>query len=270
MTEKNKWIVSIALAFLGVVIPIALYFNSIPERVIVFEVVSKTDLVGSLDGVDELEIFIREKPVKEAYLYLVKLKNSGTEPITVSDYEKPIQIKYDGEILSVKAKEKIPTNLSLDYLVKDEVVSINPFLFNSEEEFSLEIVSSSENYPSVESRIAGISEIQESYPSEKSTLNLVITLALSFTLLVFYAKSLRQFIEKIKQVGLSEKIALCTLSMTCALSSILLAKTVIDIETYKWAVYSSIVIPIYLGMYWARLEIRYNKSIQPTADVAAD
>jgi hypothetical protein len=36
MTEKNKWITSIALAFLGVVITIALYFNSIPERIVTF------------------------------------------------------------------------------------------------------------------------------------------------------------------------------------------------------------------------------------------
>lgn len=270
MTEKNKWIVSIALAFLGVVIPVALYFNSISERVVVFEVVSKTDLVGLLDGVDELEISIKNTPVKDAYLYLVKLKNTGTEPITVNDYEKPIQIKFDSEILSVKTKEKIPSNLSLDYLIKDEIISVNPFLFNSEEAFSLEIVSSSENYPSVESRIAGISEIQESYPSEKSTLNFVFTLSLSFALLVFYAKSFRQFIEKIKQPGLSEMITLFALSMTCAFSSISLAKTVIDIEAYMWVFLSSIVIPISLGMYWARLEIRYNKSIQSTVDAAVD
>ncbi|MFC1519648.1 hypothetical protein ACFL6Z_08000 [Pseudomonadota bacterium] len=270
MTEKNKWIISIALAFLGVVIPIALYFNSIPERIVVFEVVSKTDLVGALDGVDELEISIKEKQVKEAYLYLVKLTNTGTEPIMVSDYEKPIQIKFDGEILSVKAKEKIPTNLSLDYLVEGESVLVNPFLFNSEEEFSLEIVSSSKNYPSVASRIAGISEIKESYPSERSTIKLAITLTLSFILLVFYAKSFRQFFEKLKQKGVSEKLTLFILSMTCAFSSVLLAKTVIDIEAYRWTVYSSIVIPITLGMYWARLEFRYNKSIQPTADAAAD
>jgi hypothetical protein len=254
MTEKNKWITSISLAFLAVVIPIALYFNSIPERIVTFEVISKTDLISALDGVDEIEISINEKQVKEAYLYLVKLKNTGTEPITVSDYEKPIQLKFDGGILSVKVKEKIPTNLSLDYLIEDESVLVNPFLFNSEEEFSLEILSSSKIYPSVESRIAGISEIKESYPSERSAIKLVFTLTLCFILLVFYAKSFRQFSELIKQKGVSEKVTLITLCMTCVCSSILLAKTVIDIETYEWWAYSSIVIPLSLGVYWGSPE----------------
>lgn len=270
MAEKYKWIISIILAFLGVVIPIALYFTSIPERSIVFEVVSKTDLVGSLDGIDELKITIKEKQVKEAVLYLVKLKNTGTEPITVSDFEKPILIKLDDEIFSAKTKEKIPENLSLEYSIEGESVIVKPFLFNSDEEFSLEILSPSKNYPTVDYRIAGISEIKESYPSENPFLKLAITITLSFILLVFYSKSFMQLFVRKNQTSLSGKVSHFTLSITCAFSSILLAKTVIDIETYERFVYASIVVPITLGMYWAILELRDNESIQPTSNAAAD
>lgn len=270
MTEKNKWIVSIALAFLGVVIPIVLYFNSIPERIIVFDVVSKTDLVGALDGVDELEISIKEKQVKEAYLYLVKFTNTGTEPITASDYEKPIQIKFDGEILSVKAKEIIPTNLSLDFSIENKSVSVSPFLFNPEEEFSFEIVSSSKSYPSVESRIAGMSEIKENYPSGGSTTKHIITLTLSFILLVFYAKSFKQFLEKLKQKGVIEKITLLTLGLTSVCSSILLAQSVIDIAALNLGALSLVLIPIALGFYLAKLEFKYSNSSQPDSDTSAD
>jgi len=219
MTEKNKWLLSIALAFLGVVIPIALYFNSIPERIIAFEVVSKSDLVDPLGGVDGLEITIKGKQVKEATLYSVKFTNTGTVPITVNDFEKPIYLKFDGEIFSVKAKEKIPSNLSLEYSLKDERVVVSPFLFNPEEEFSLEIVSSSRNYPTVESRIAGISEIKESYPSKNSTLKLIVTLALSLILLVFYSKSYWQLFYQKNETNLRGKVALFTLGATCSLCS---------------------------------------------------
>lgn len=265
MIEKNKWIISVALAFLGVVIPIVLYFISIPERSIVFDVVSKTDLVGSLDGIDGLEITIKEKQVKEASLYLVKLKNTGSEPITVSDFEKPMLIKLDNEIFSVRAKEKTPKNLSLEYSIEDESVLVKPFLFNSGEEFSLEIVSSSKNYPTVDSRISGISEVKKNYPSEKSTLKIAITLLLSFILLVFYSKSIWLAIK-----STNRKTSHIILGVTCSFSSILLIKTVIDIDAYKWFLFASITVPIALGMYWAKWEIGYNKSIQPTAATAVD
>ncbi len=265
MIEKNKWVISVALTFLGVVIPIVLYFASIPERSIVFEVVSKTDLVGSLDGIDGLEITIKDKQIKEASLYLVKLKNTGTEPIMTSDFEKPMLIKLDSEIFSVKAKDKTPENLTLEYLIEDESILIKPFLFNSDEEFSLEIVSSSKSYPTVDSRIAGISSIKENYPSKNSILKIAISLTLSFILLVFYSKSFWLLIKRKNQ-----KISNLILGITCSFSSILLAKTVIDIEAYKWYIFASMIVPISLGMYWARLENGYNKSIQPTADASAD
>ncbi|WP_394238424.1 hypothetical protein [Pseudomonas anguilliseptica] len=254
MTEKNKWVISVVLAFLGVVIPIALYFTSIPERNVVFEVVSKTDLVGSLNGIDDLEITIKEKQVKDASLYLIKLKNTGTEPVTVSDFEKPVFINLGDEIFAAKVKEKIPKNLSLDYFIEGKSIVVKPFLFNSGEEFSLEIVSSSKSYPTVDSRIAGISEIVESYPSKSPVLKLIVTLVLSFMLLVFYSKSLRSLIGRDNKKTFSEKASLFILSITCAFSSILLARTVIDLDAYRWIFFASIVIPISLGMYWAKWE----------------
>ena len=265
MIEKNKWIISAALAFLGVVIPIVLYFASMPERSIVFEVVSKTDLVGSLDGIDGLEITIKEKQVKEASLYLIKLKNTGTEPITTRDFEKPMLITFDNEIFSVKAMEKTPENLTLEYLIEDESIMVKPFLFNSDEEFLLEIVSSSKSFPTVDSRIAGISSIKESFPSENPILKVAITLTLSFVLLVFYSKSFWLLLKRKNQ-----KASNTILLVTCSFSSILLVKSVIDIETYKWYLFASIVVPITLGIYWARLESGYNKPIQPTADASSD
>jgi hypothetical protein len=260
MAEKYKWVTSIALPLLGVVIPVALYFNSIPERSLVFEVVSKTDLVGSLEGIDELEITIKDKPVKEAALYLVKLKNTGTEPITVSDFEKPIKLKLEGEIFSAKTKVKIPNNLSLEYSIEGENVIIKPFLFNSNEEFSLEILSSSKIYPIVDSRIAGIAGIKERYPSEnQDILKLVLTLSLSFILMVFYSKSFGLLFERNNPSRLSEKISHYTLIITCGFSSLLLVKTVIDLEAYKWIVFASMLVPMSLGLYLAKFELRYKK-----------
>jgi hypothetical protein len=174
-------------------------------------------------------------------------------------------ITFDNEIFSVKAMEKTPENLTLEYLIEDESIMVKPFLFNSDEEFLLEIVSSSKSFPTVDSRIAGISSIKESFPSENPILKVAITLTLSFVLLVFYSKSFWLLLKRKNQ-----KASNTILLVTCSFSSILLVKSVIDIETYKWYLFASIVVPITLGIYWARLESGYNKPIQPTADASSD
>lgn len=266
MNEKNKWIISTIVAFLGIIIPIVLYITSLPERSIAYEVVSKTDLVGSLNNIKGVEITINGKQANEATLYLIKFKNTGTEPITVEDFEKPILLKLNSQVFSVKVKDKTPENLSLEYSIEENNVSIKPLLFNSDEEFSLEIVSSSEDYPIVDSRIAGVSEINESYPSENSLLKVSLTLILSFSLMLFYSKFAYQFSIQIlkgnNKTSTPSIIITLILSITCAFSSLLLAKTVIDLESYMWYIYIAIVPTIILGMYLVKLEEKQHKPVQ--------
>ncbi len=259
MLERLRFIASIILPVLGIVVPVVLYYSSIPKRSLVFEVVSKTDLVGSLEGIEGVEISVGGAAIKEAALYVVKMKNTGTQPIAVNDFERPMKIEFEGDVYAVKIKEIIPENLSLGFAIEKENVVINPLLFNQNESFSLEILSSSRSYPTIDSRVSGISEVEESYPAQNQTARLIVVLILSFLLQVFYAKSIMWLLERGDSSGLISKAGNLLLGLTCAFSSILLTKMVVDISAYKWILSVLVVIPIVLGCFWALMEIRHIK-----------
>ncbi|MCD9511542.1 hypothetical protein [Photobacterium phosphoreum] len=169
MLKEQKGKISTFLAFLGIVIPILISIISIPERSITYEVESKTNLVSSLDGVDGLQISMDGTPVKEAVLYIIKFKNTGTESINVKDFEKDMSLYFDDRIFSVETKAMKPDNLSLKYFMKGNNISIKPLLFNAGDSFFLEIITATSIYPTIDFRISGVSEIEEIYPNQKYT-----------------------------------------------------------------------------------------------------
>jgi len=271
MSDKNKWMISTVVAVLGVIIPIALYIASLPDRALSYHVASKTDLVSQIEEIDSIEIRIKGVPIDSAYLYSLKLNNSGTEPIMARDFEKPLLVKFDEKVFSVKVKEKSPKNLMIKYGVFDNEVSIAPFLFNVDEAFVLEILSASNNYPIIDSRIAGISTVDERYPSEESNIKRVLSLFLSVILIIYYSKSGYNAFAKEGFLSLPlVRIGNAVLSITCAISSFFFLNVAVNIERYRFIIYAALTIPIIIGVYLARKEQRYSKSIGPTADEAAD
>lgn len=120
--------------------------------------------------------------------------------------------------------------------------------------------SSSNAYPDIDARIAGITKITSKFPDSKQYLRHVITFVLSFLLLIFYSKQGRlAFSKRNYSSNLSIRIGNGVLSIVCAFSSVLLLKSVIDIENYKTLVFSLIVIPISLGILWAWKEQKYEE-----------
>ena len=241
------------LTILALVAPSAF---SQSKRLIMFDIVSKTTLVGPVGSIDGLQIAINEKPIKEAYLYLIKLSNMGSEPIAVRDYEKPIEIKFTGEIFSVKEAGKTPSNLSLEFSVKNGVILINPFLFNPGEDFSLQVVSTTNNKPTAQSRISGISEIEVSIPSEKPTKRMILTLISCFFLLIFYAKALYLSAIKIVEKNQAIRKSNIVVGVVCGLSSTLLLTSVFNREADKWSIYLFLVLPIVFGVLLGRSEYK--------------
>lgn len=221
MTENKKWIVSSILTFLGVLIPILIYFYSIPEKNIKFEILSRTDLVDSLNGIDNMEIIINKNQIKEAYLYIAKFKNIGSEEIAVSDYEKPISIILESEIFSFKIKDITPKNLSLSYSINNNKIEIKPFLFNPDEEFTIEIVTASKVFPQIDSRIAGISKIEESYPNHK--LIEILNAFVAFILISIYVNLMHKCVYSSNNF---KKITRLISALTAAYSSIVILKSI--------------------------------------------
>ena len=83
-------------------------------------------------SIDDLVIKIKDQPIQEANIYLLKILNEGAEPITQNDFERPMHLRFNNgtKIFHVKLKNKKPDNLSVTYAIKENIISINQFLFN--------------------------------------------------------------------------------------------------------------------------------------------
>ncbi len=273
LQENYKWILSTVIAILAVLVPIILYLLSLPEKSLDYEIVSSSELIGEEFPINDLELRIKGESVYKVILYTFRIGNSGSEPILKDDFERPISINLpdDTKIYLTRLKKKQPENLTLKYEFNNNKLLIEPLLLNSGEEFEMELFSSSNAYPAIDARIAGITKIKSKFPGSKQYFKHGITFVLSFFLMIFYSKHGRLAFSKSNySSNLSIRFGNGILSLVCAFSSVLLLKSVIDIENYKTLVFSLIVIPISLGILWAWKEQKYNKKMQPIADAPAD
>ena len=271
--ENPKLKLSTVLKVLAVLVPIIIYLLSLNEKSLEYVIVSRSELIGEEFPVKDLELKIKGESVNKVMLHTFRIRNSGSEPIKKDDFERPISINVpdDTKIYLARLKKKLPENLTLKYEINNNKLLIEPLLLNSDEEFEMELFSSSNAYPTIDVRIVGISKIKEKFAVfEQSTVRSIM-LVLSFLLMIIYSKS--AFLALLKGVYSSNlliRLGHGILSLVCGISSILFLTIVIDIAKNKILCFSLSLIPILLGLLWALKEEKYNKTMQPVADASAD
>jgi len=271
--ENPKLKLSTVLKVLAVLVPIIIYLLSLNEKSLEYVIVSRSELIGEELSIKDLELKIKGESVNKLMLYTFRIRNSGSVPIKKDDFERPISINVpdDTKIYLARLKKKLPENLTLKYEINNNKLLIEPLLLNSDEEFEMELFSSSNAYPTIDVRIVGISKIKEKLAVfEQSTVRSIM-LVLSFLLMIIYSKS--AFLALLKGVYSSNlliRLGHGILSLVCGISSILFLTIVIDIAKNKILCFSLSLIPILLGLLWALKEEKYNKTVQPVADASAD
>jgi hypothetical protein len=271
--ENPKLRLSTVLKVLAVLVPIILYLLSLNEKSLEYVIVSRSELIGEEFLVKDLELKIKGESVNKVMLYTFRIKNFGSVPIKKDDFERPISINVpdDTKIYLARLKKKLPENLTPKYEINNNKLLIEPLLLNSDEEFEMELFSSSNAYPTIDARIVGISKIKEKFAVlEQSTVRSIM-LVLSFLLMIIYSKS--AFLALLKGVYSSNlliRLGHGILSLVCGISSILFLTIVIDIANNKILFFSLSLIPILLGVLWYLKEEKYNKKMQPVANAPAD
>jgi hypothetical protein len=271
--ENPKLKLSTVLKVLAVLVPIIIYLLSLNEKSLEYMIVSRSELIGEELSIKDLELKIKGESVNKLMLYTFRIRNSGSVPIKKDDFERPISINVpdDTKIYLARLKKKLPENLTLKYEINNNKLLIEPLLLNSDEEFEMELFSSSNAYPTIDVRIVGISKIKEKFAVlEQSTVRSIM-LVLSFLLMIIYSKS--AFLALLKGVYSSNlliRLGHGILSLVCGISSILFLTIVIDISNNKILFFSLSLIPVLLGLLWALKEEKYNKTMQPISDTPPD
>ncbi|MBL8078390.1 MAG: hypothetical protein JNM55_10550 [Anaerolineales bacterium] len=190
--------------FIGVVISIiaifvALYISSTerPSKKLRVEVLSNNPLISvNTDVVKEIEIFYKNAPVQTLSLILLRLENTGNEPIAQSDYSEPIRIilSENAEVGEATIQETQPSGIKLTASkIASNQIELAKTLLNPGDQVVIKILAiNNDDTLNITARIAGIQNVEvvsvlDSQTASKSSGNFFLFLFGGFGLLILWA-----------------------------------------------------------------------------------
>lgn len=165
MNFKVDWKYSIALvaALAGVAVPIWIWQSDLNSRAIKLEVIAVVELdPKGPKPIDDLKLIFKDTQIKEAYLTVLQISNTGNRPILASEFESAVAINLKAPINLLKAEVIFvsPKDLKPEVVISENSAQLKPLLLNPNDRLRISILSSN-GWPVVEarSRIAGIKNL---------------------------------------------------------------------------------------------------------------
>jgi hypothetical protein len=115
----------------------------------------------------KLKISFDDKPVKNAFLIILKIVNSGKVPITADDQKRAITIEIGAEkLLSAEIIETQPVDLGANISTNNSSIVLEPTLLNSNENVTIKsVVETFSGKISASARIVGLNQITTIMPN---------------------------------------------------------------------------------------------------------
>jgi len=183
---------TIIVGIAAIVVTVIIYMAQRRKKSLTYEVLSETALLRRQEELEgRLQILFDSKPIKDAYLLLIRFENNGNTPILQTDFERPVYINLGKEtqVLICDTSAKKPEALKPKLLPETGRISIEPLLLNSRDSFNVKAIVSQYDHNSlkIDGRIAGVKEIEQ--PSKgfwRQELPLAATMfAVFFTVVLF-------------------------------------------------------------------------------------
>ncbi len=168
---RSFWnIISAIAGVLAVAITVFVFFQARSEqrKTLEIELIARSTLVDekvSRPG-ERFEVIYDGRTIYNYVILQLRVANIGGQPIRSSDYEDPIQLKFDNviEILSTEQLSSDPKALQVNAQVNGQSVELSKALLNPSDWFILEVgvVPMKGRMPMVEprGRIAGVKKIE--------------------------------------------------------------------------------------------------------------
>lgn len=157
--------------FIGVIIailfPLLLYVVQRNRKEVAYEIVSNTPILSLRTEVKgKVQVLLDNKPVNEARLVILRIWNSGNQPIRTEDYDQKNPIKFNfgsgTEVLDADILETIPSDLKSRSILRlnSESIEIEPLLLNRKDSIKIKLLISRFNGDiSIDGRIVGVKQI---------------------------------------------------------------------------------------------------------------
>jgi hypothetical protein len=143
LLQQMPWqLIGTLLAVVAICVSILIYKAQRQIKKISYEILSKTQLLTvdeELEG--KLQVLYAGEPARDICLLIVKVFNSGNQPILAADYERPISF-FTGpssKILSAVITEVDPKNLSAEINLQNSSVVLRPLLLNAKDSLTIKL-----------------------------------------------------------------------------------------------------------------------------------
>lgn len=146
-TFIRKNALTIVLAFLP---PILIWFFLQKESgALSVAVTSETSVISlNADYSSDIAVFYKNKPIASLFVADIRIKNEGNRPIEKTDFDKPITIQFNGEVITpVKITSTTPEGLPVKVNSSGNSVEVEPLLMNPDDAFNIQakVISPSQN-----------------------------------------------------------------------------------------------------------------------------
>jgi hypothetical protein len=155
--------IGVIVTILAAAIGILLSVRNQMRKSLSYRIVSCTPVMSVKKELEEkLQILYDGKPIKQAYVCVVKFINSGNVSIVPTDYLEKLKIHF-GEKAQVLTSEIInqnPPNLDVSVAVERNRIVLSASMLNRTDSFSVKTVVTNYEYTSLGGRIIGIVEMK--------------------------------------------------------------------------------------------------------------
>jgi hypothetical protein len=163
--------VGAVLAVLALVVSFVIYQLQRQRKGVTYDVLSRTHLLTVREELEgKLQVLYEGEPAKSISLLVVKIWNSGNQPILSTDYERPISF-CTGEasrILSADVTDVEPSGLMVKVNTNENAVTLSSTLLNPGDALTLKLlVRDTGNALCADARIVGVKSVQRAGHSSR-------------------------------------------------------------------------------------------------------
>lgn len=136
-----------------------------------YEIVSENALISEAIARDkELRIYYRGDFVRDVRLVVIRVTNTGRQPILAVDFEQPLSLDFgqNARILSAEKAESLPAEFDLRFRTGDSSIEFEPSLINPRDRIDIKFLIEGEKINvSAKARIAGVKSVEFSKKKDR-------------------------------------------------------------------------------------------------------
>jgi len=176
-------------AIIAILVAIVIFFAQRKIKRLSYEMISNTQLLGVKDEIQgKVKVLYEGNEVKNVHLLSLKFLNTGNQPISSSDYERPLTIKVnpDAKILTYEIVKEEPENLGVKIDVDEAKLICSPVLLNSKDSFLVKtLISDFEDIHEIDGRIIGVKSISKYVEGQATTIFIMFSSLILMSFRVF-------------------------------------------------------------------------------------